>query len=76
LEGAQGPLRHEDFDEHFDEAIFARALAATLPTIPPGNADADRYHTFIVGALEFIFWPNLIYPKRNPPSTMAGRELI
>ena len=75
LEGAKGPLRHEDFDEHFDEAIFARALAAVLPTIPPGNPDADRYHTFIVGALEFIFWPNLIYPKKEVP-LHDGRKRI
>lgn len=65
IEGAQGTLRHEDFDDHFDEALFARALMETLPTIPAGNADADRYHKFIMGALEFIFWPNLIYPKRE-----------
>jgi hypothetical protein len=65
IEGARGPLRHEDFDDEFDEAIFARTLAATLPEIPPGNANADRYHKFIMGALEFIFWPNLIYPAKE-----------
>lgn len=75
LEGAKGSLRHEDFDEHFDEAAFANALAAVLPTIPPGNADADRYHSFIVGAIEFIFWPNLIYPKKEVP-LHDGRKRI
>lgn len=65
LEGARGPLRHEDFDEDFDEAVFASALAETLPAIASGNADANRYHRFIMGALEFIFWPNLIYPVKE-----------
>jgi hypothetical protein len=75
LEGAQGPLRHQDFDEEFDEAAFARALAAVLPTIPPGNDDADRYHKFIMGALEFIFWPNLICPVKEQ-EIHEGRKRI
>ncbi|MCA3444933.1 MAG: hypothetical protein INF52_16500 [Rhodobacter sp.] len=65
IEGAKGPLRHEDFDSTFDEAIFASALGAALPAIPSGSASAGRYHTFILGALEFIFWPNLIYPRKE-----------
>lgn len=65
IDGARGPLRHQDFDDDFDEAVFARALAATLPEILPGNTDADRYHKFIMGALEFIFWPDLIYPVKE-----------
>lgn len=75
IEGARGPLRHQDFDDEFDEAVFARALAAALPNIPPGNAAADRYHTFIMGALEFIFWPNLIYPKKEH-EVHEGRKRI
>jgi hypothetical protein len=75
IEGAKGPLRHEDFDEHFDEAAFAMALTAALRQIPPGNDAADRYHSFMVGALEFIFWPNLIYPKKETP-LHDGRKRI
>ena len=75
LEGAQGPLKHEDFDDHFDEANFAKALAAALPAIPPGNADASQYHKFIMGALEFIFWPNLIYPQKER-EIHGGRKRI
>ena len=75
IEGAKGPLRHEDFDSDFDEAVFARAMAGVLPNIPPGNADADRYHTFIMGAMEFIFWPNLIYPKKEH-EVHEGRKRI
>lgn len=75
IEGARGSLRHQDFDDDFDEAIFSKALATALPNIPPGNADADRYHTFIMGALEFIFWPNLIYPKKEH-EVHEGRKRI
>ena len=75
LEGAKGPLRHEDFEDHFDEAVFANALLAALQDIPPGTADADLYHSFIVGTLEFIFWPNLIYPKKEVP-LHQGRKRI
>lgn len=75
IEGGRGPLRHQDFDDEFDEAIFSRALATALPDIPPGNADADRYHTFIMGALEFIFWPNLIYPQKEH-EVHEGRKRI
>ncbi len=75
LDGARGPLQHDDFNEQFDEATFAKALAASLRQIPPGNADADRYHSFMVGALEFIFWPNFIYPKKEVP-IHDGRKRI
>ncbi|MDD7973189.1 hypothetical protein [Roseinatronobacter alkalisoli] len=75
LEGAQGTLRHEDFDDEFDEVLLAQALAETLLSIPPGNANADRYHKFIMGALEFIFWPNLICPKKEQ-EIHEGRKRI
>lgn len=75
IDGAQGPLRHEDFEEQFDEAVFADALSASLRNIPAGSANADRYHSFIIGALEFIFWPNLIYPKKEFP-LHSGRKRI
>ncbi|NBC32915.1 MAG: hypothetical protein GVY13_09600 [Alphaproteobacteria bacterium] len=75
IEGAGGPLRHQDFDDGFDEAVFSKALAAALPNIPSGNADAGKYHTFIMGALEFIFWPNLIYPIKEH-EVHEGRKRI
>jgi hypothetical protein len=70
-----GPLRHQDFDNEFDEGVFARALAVALPNILPGNAEANRYHSFVMGALEFIFWPNLIYPKKEH-EVHEGRKRI
>lgn len=75
LEGSRGPLQHEDFEEDIDEAAFSRALIATLRDIPAGNENANRYHSFIVGALEFIFWPNLIYPQKEEP-LHGGRKRI
>lgn len=67
LKGASGSLEHSDFDDGFEEAIFAEAIADRLRKIPSGDAAAASYHTFIIGALEFIFWPHLIYPKKEDP---------
>ncbi len=75
VEGAKGTLRHTDFDEEFDEYIFAETLIATLDEIPPGRDAADEYHKFMIGALEFIFWPNLIYPRKETP-IHDGRKRI
>lgn len=75
IPGAEGVLSHRDLDEEFDEAAFARALIAALGEIPAGNNDATRYHHFIVGVLEFIFWPNLIYPQKETP-IHEGRKRI
>lgn len=41
IEGALGPPRLQDFDDEFDEVVFARALAAALPAIAPGSAVVD-----------------------------------
>jgi hypothetical protein len=43
----------------------AASLAAELDTIPTGNADAGRYHTFILKALEMIFNPFLYNPVKE-----------
>lgn len=75
IEGAKGSLRNRDFDENFDELLFAKALQHQLQDILPGSEEADRYHTFMVGTLEFIFWPNLIYPKKEDPIN-DGRKRI
>jgi hypothetical protein len=57
IEGARGTLRNRDFDEELDESLFAQALKARLQDIELGSRAADEYHSLIVGALEFIFWP-------------------
>lgn len=65
LDSAKGTLTNGELDENFDEALLARALIARLQKIPPGTKDESVYHSFIVGCLEFIFWPNLIYPRKE-----------
>ena len=75
VEGARGALRHQDFDEEFDEAIFAQALIEGVKGISTGNTSANDFHSLIVGTLEFLFWPNLIYPKKETP-IHEGRKRI
>ena len=75
IEGAKGALRNRDFDEDFDEATFAQALIARLRAVPPGKDHAAAFHALIVGTLEFIFWPNLIYPRKETP-IHEGRKRI
>jgi hypothetical protein len=75
IEGASGVLKNTDFDEDLDEALFAKALIEALRLIPPGRDHADEYHSFILGVLEFIFWPDLIYPKKEVP-IHDGRKRI
>ena len=57
--------KDDELEEHFDEKIFARALVTQLTEINRGNHDASRFHSFMIGALEFIFYPNLIYPEKE-----------
>ena len=75
LEGAKGTLRNEDFDINFDERAFAQSLADVLAQLPHGPANATKYHSFMMGALEFIFWPNLIFPKKEQ-EIHSGRKRI
>ncbi|MCL4677711.1 MAG: hypothetical protein KJ017_03850 [Alphaproteobacteria bacterium] len=65
IEGAKGTLSHDAFDETFDEVAFATALIAELRQVPPGNDSASAFHKLMVGTLEFIFWPHLIYPQKE-----------
>jgi hypothetical protein len=48
-----------------DEGTIAEALMAALPAIPPGNEHASEYHNLIIGAVEFLFFPQLIYPRKE-----------
>lgn len=63
--GISQEVELEKLDEGFDETIFARVLIDRLAQIPPGNAAADQFHKFMIGALAFIFYPDLIDPIKE-----------
>lgn len=65
LKGASGALGNEDLDEGFDERHFAHALRETLSRIPAGMRDAGKYHSFCLGLLTFLFYPDLINPIKE-----------
>jgi hypothetical protein len=48
-----------------DETAIAAALSAALPAMPVGNEDASEYHKFMIGVVEFLFFPRLIYPRKE-----------
>jgi len=48
-----------------DQVTLAKALADALRAIPAGNADATSYQTMMMGILEFLFYPSLLYPRKE-----------
>lgn len=62
-------------DEEVDIPALCDAMASSLRVIPPGTAAASDFHNLMIGAIEFIFYPNLIYPKKETPIN-AGRKRI
>lgn len=56
---------HEIFREDFDERVFASALLRRLQEIPKGPKSASDYHNFMIGVLQFIFFPMLTHPKKE-----------
>lgn len=58
-----------------DETTIAAALMAALPAIPSGNEHASTYHNLIIGVVEFLFFPQLIYPRKEQ-SIHEGRKRI
>jgi hypothetical protein len=61
--------------EKIDESQLIDHLIAKLKEIQPGNAGAGRYHTLMVGVLEFIFYPSLINPVKER-EIHSGRKRI
>jgi hypothetical protein len=57
--GRAGPVSEED------ERVISEALAAALTSISAGNAKAAEYHSLMIGIVEFIFFPNLLSPKKE-----------
>lgn len=57
--------RPSDVDDPAVESTIAEALATVLPTIEPGNESAGRYHSLMVGVLEFLLYPHLGFPQKE-----------
>lgn len=68
-------MTNQELDTTFDETIFAKSLIEELIKIDRGNGAATLFHDFMVGALEFIFYPNLIYPQKED-EIHEGRKRI
>lgn len=58
-----------------DEHVIADALITALRNINPGSENASEYHQFMIGIVEFLFFPNLIYPQKEQ-EIHQGRKRI
>ena len=67
--GANAPV------DETDERVIASILSEALTMIPGGNAHAGEYHGLIVGIIEFLFFPNLLNPKKEK-EIHEGRKRI
>ncbi len=66
--------RRADIDPA-DEPTIAAALATALPAIARGNDHASEYHSLMIGVVEFLFFPRLIYPRKEQ-EIHEGRKRI
>lgn len=66
---------NEEIVEDFDAHETARFLTKILKSIHAGDVEAAKYHDLMIGILEFIFYPLLIYPKKEQP-IHGGRKRI
>lgn len=48
-----------------NETDLANHLAGQLRLIPSGAKFASKYHELMIGIVSFIFFPSLIYPKKE-----------
>ena len=58
-----------------DEQALAEILTQVLSVTPGGSADASAYHRLIVGIVEFVFFPNLGFPRKEQ-EIHQGRKRI
>jgi len=54
---------------------LAQFLISQLQKIPVGNKAASVYHKFILGILEILFYPYLIYPANETPINDARKRI-
>jgi len=63
--GVPDPITNKQLDEDFDECAFSNVLIARLKQLEAGSNGATEFHRLIAGILEFIFYPELIYPEKE-----------
>jgi hypothetical protein len=63
--GTSSEITDRELEDTFDERVFAKALSDALPLIDRGGAHATKFHRFMTGAIEFLFYPDLIYPVKE-----------
>ena len=64
-----------EWQQPFPRDLDVGDLIPRLDNIPPGKANADRYHSEIVGLLSAIFYPSLANPRKEQPVD-DGRKRI
>lgn len=74
-EGEVREVSNEEIVKGFDVQETTRFLIKTLKSINEGDKEADKYHDLMIGVLEFIFYPLLMYPKKEQP-IHGGRKRI
>lgn len=52
-------------NQDFDEGALCDAIRSALQAISLGAEGASDFHNLMIGTLEFIFYPNLIYPFKE-----------
>lgn len=63
--GVSSDILDMELDEKFDESAFCENAIKSLRNIPSGKDDADTYHNFMLGIIEYIFYPHLFYPVKE-----------
>lgn len=48
-----------------DDPVIAQALTNALRAIAAGDIGATEYHKLMIGVTEFVFFPNLMHPKKE-----------
>lgn len=58
-----------------EQADVASLLREMLKSIPAGQQGASEYHSYMIGAIELLFFPHLIRPVKETP-IHEGRKRI
>lgn len=74
LKGYEDPIENIEL-EYVDDAIFASAIRNRLQQIKQGTDQATEFHHLMVGVIEYLFYPDLIYPQKEVP-IHSGRKRI